>query len=141
MPSVPIVAIDAGLQLQEPPPGIALNVDIECRQTFGEPSIMAVCGVAITVATTVSAKVPQPLTMVYEIAEVPAEMPVTAPPLLTEATPLALLLHTPPGVASLSVIVDASHNGNKPAIVSMTGIVSTLIVLVLITDPQLLATV
>lgn len=56
---------------------------------------------------------------------VPLATPVTTPVVLTEATPLLLVLHVPPAVASASVTVDPVHTLAVPVIAA--GVVLTVI--------------
>ena len=60
---------------------------------------------ATTVTVLVTRVVPQPVTS-YRIVAVPADTPVTSPLLFTVAILVALLLHTPFGVASENCVVD-----------------------------------
>jgi len=57
---------------------------------------------------------------------IPAETPVTTPEALTAAIAMLLLLHIPPGAASLSVIEEPSHTELPPVIVPETGIGFTI---------------
>ena len=55
----------------------------------------------------------------------PPDRPVTVPP-TTEAVPVALLLHIPPVVPSLSTVVAAGHTESVPVIVPALGVVPTV---------------
>ena len=72
---------------------------------------------------------------------VPAVIPVTTPPVLTVAMPVLLLLHTPPLVASASVVVPPVHTVVDPVIVPADGVPDTVTVVVVLAVPQLLVTV
>ena len=72
---------------------------------------------------------------------VPADMPVTTPVLPIVATPELLLLHTPPALALLNVIVDASQTVVVPVIVPAFGNGLTVTTAVVLATPQLLVTV
>lgn len=72
---------------------------------------------------------------------VPAVMPVTAPVLLTLATAVLLLLHTPPVTASLNVVVPPVHTVMVPVMVPADGVPDTVTVVVALAVPQLLVTV
>ncbi len=88
-------------------------------------------GVGLTVIAFVRI---QPVDPVYVIVAVPAEIPVTTPVVLpTVATPGALLVHVPPGVASVNVIVEPTHTADGPAITA--GNAFTVITLVVEQPP------
>ena len=56
----------------------------------------------------------------------PADTPVTTPLLLTVATAVLLLLHTPPTVALLKVVVDPTHALAVPVIGLTVGYAYTV---------------
>jgi len=58
---------------------------------------------------------------VYVITTTPEERPVTIPPVLTVAIAVELLLHAPPGVASVSDIEDPTHTLDAPMIKAGAG--------------------
>ena len=58
---------------------------------------------SVVTVTIVAAEQPNPF--VYAIVAVPTVTPVTTPPEVMDAIPEALLLHAPPLVASVNVIV------------------------------------
>lgn len=68
---------------------------------------------------------------------VPEEMPVTIPVLPTVATDVVLLLHIPPKVAFVKVVVAPIHRVEEPAIGGAAGKAFTLKIAVLIALPQL----
>lgn len=71
---------------------------------------------------------------------VPVAIPVTTPVLLSiVATEILLLLHTPPGVASVSVVVEPAQRDSVPDIPA-TGLM-TVIMVVATAVPQLPVTV
>ncbi len=72
---------------------------------------------------------------------VPAATPVTTPVLPTVAMPVALLLHVPPVVALLSVVVLPTVTVAVPVMVPADGNGLTVITLVVVAVPQLLVTV
>jgi hypothetical protein len=71
---------------------------------------------------------------------VPAAIPVTSPPGVTD-TLVLLLLQVPPVMASVSVVVEPTQTPGAPAIVPASGVALMVIFFVAITDPQALATV
>ena len=73
------------------------------------------------------------------MVDVPADTPVTTPP-DTVASAL-LLLHVPPGAASVRVIVDPIHTPAGPLIVPVTRAAPTVTGADAIADPQALVTV
>ena len=87
-----IVPTVSGLQLQEPPVGVAESVVLPPTHTTIVPVIGPGLGLTITVMLT-----EQPVGNVYTMVAVPGETPVMMPdddP--TVATPLLLLVHMPP---------------------------------------------
>ena len=72
----------------------------------------------------------------------PAVTPVTMPVAPTEATELLLLLHTPPAVVSVKVIVEPVHTVASPDIgPGAEGVVVTVKETVVNAEPQVLLTV
>jgi hypothetical protein len=67
------------------------------------------------------------------ITDVPLELPLTTPVLLTVATPVLPLVHVPPVAASLSVVEPPSHKVSVPLI--DTGVSFTVIVVVALPQP------
>jgi hypothetical protein len=53
---------------------------------------------------------------------VPDVTPVTVPPEVTVATDVLLLVHAPPVVASVSVVVPPVHNPSVPVIADVAGL-------------------
>jgi hypothetical protein len=69
------------------------------------------------VITVVTVAVPQGVGAVYVMVTEPVAIPVTTPvPAPTAAMEGLLLLHTPPGVASVNAVVCPTHPGLTPAI-------------------------
>ena len=97
VPDVPTVATAVLLLVHTPPPTPLVSIADEPTHTDDDTGEIAV-GVVSTVTILVAE---QPFT-VYDIAAVPAVIPVTVPVLPTVATPVAPLLHVPPGVGSVS---------------------------------------
>lgn len=76
------------------------------------PVIATGSGVTVTTAYAL-----QPAGVVYVIVDVPVATPVTTPEARpTVATDTVLLLHVPPAVASVSVVVFPMHIDNVPSI-------------------------
>ena len=71
----------------------------------------------------------------------PAPTPVTTPEELIVATPVVILLHVPPGVASLSGVVRPLQTDNVPVIALTTGATSTETMAVATAVPQAFVTV
>jgi hypothetical protein len=78
-------------------------------------------GNGFTVITTDAKTVPQLFVTAYTIESVPAVTPVTMPVLPTVASAVLVLLHTPPGAASVSVIDESAHTLPAPEMVPATG--------------------
>ena len=100
VPSVPIVATEVAVLLQMPPLVASVSNVADPSHKEKLPSIAVGCVFTVTVA--VAAQLP----IVYDTVEVPVLilLAVTVPPVLIVATVVVTLLHTPPPVASVSVI-------------------------------------
>ena len=72
---------------------------------------------------------------------VPEVRPLTTPEALTVATIVLVLLHTPPGVASVNVVEELAHADAVPLIVPATGKGLTVTTLVAATVTLPLVTV
>ncbi len=117
-PVVELTDATEGLLLAHVPPGVAsVSVIEEPRQIAPAPVMDDGVGVIVTMTV-----VRQPVPSVYVITAVPAVIPVTTPvPAPTEATDVLLLLHAPPPVASLSVVVAPTHALAVPVITDGVG--------------------
>jgi hypothetical protein len=116
-PAVPTRAIAVLLLLQSPLP-VALLSDVTSLSHILIVPVIAT-GAWFIVITVVAR---QPLAKLYEIMDVPAVTPVIAPvvePMV--ATPVVPLIHVPPPVASVSVVVVARHIVVVPAIATGVG--------------------
>ena len=71
----------------------------------------------------------------------PAETPVTIPPAVTVATAVELLVHTPPEVPSISVVVEPAQTDVAPVIVPPEAVRLTVTDFVVVAEPQALVTV
>ena len=110
LPTASIVAT-AGVTLLQVPPGVrSPSSDVPELQIVVPPVIAAGCTFTVTVA--VAAQLP----IVYDIMELPDEIPVTTPVPLTVAMPPLTLVHAPPIVASVRFVDDKSHSVNVPVI-------------------------
>ena len=100
VPSVPMVATDVVVLLHMPPPVASVSNVTDPSHKEKLPSMAVGC--VFTVTVVVAAQLP----IVYDIVEVPIFMvlAVTVPPVLIVATVVVTLLHTPPPVASVSVM-------------------------------------
>jgi hypothetical protein len=102
MPEVPTVPTAVLLLLHTPPEEASLNVIVAPAQRENVPIITAGIGYTVTIIDTV----PHPSVSVYAIVVVPAPMPVTTPDVEpTVPTLPLLLLHVPPVIASVNVVV------------------------------------
>ena len=136
----PATVAFALLLLQAPPGAASVNVIVLPVQTAVGPVMVPVTSAAPTVITALAVADPQLLVTTYVIVSVPGVTPVTTPP---ETVAEALLrFHTPPGVASVNVIVEPVQTADGPVIVPAVGIpVLTAITAVAAVDPQELVTV
>jgi hypothetical protein len=84
-------------------------------------------GSALTVTTVV---ITQPVGKVYVMVAAPTVSPVTMPVnKLTVATVVLLLLHVPPAVASLNIVVSPKHTFVLPVIGAGNGFTVTVVVM------------
>jgi hypothetical protein len=143
-PTVPdelTVATPVNVLLHIPPGAASLSDVVPDPQTVAVPVIVPGAGSGLTVTTIVAAAVPQLLVTVYDMIVVPADTPVTVPEELTVAIAVSVLLHAPPGAASLSDVVDSAHTVAVPAMLPATGNAFTVTNVVATAVPQLFVTV
>lgn len=117
-PVVLTVASPVLLLLHVPPPGVEANVVARPAHTLGVPVMVE--GVATTVNTAV---VEQPVPNVYVIVALPVAPAVTTP--VAEpmpATEVALLVHVPPGVASVNPVELPEQSVSEPAMAAGKGL-------------------
>ena len=132
------VATAGLLLLQVPLADVSVNVVEVPAHIVVAPFIPPTIVLPFTIIVAVLLIGPQLAVMVYDIIAAPALIPFTTPvALLTEATAVLLLLHTPPAVASLRVVDVPVHIVVVPAIAAMVGAVPTVITLVAVAVPQL----
>ena len=124
----PTLAIPVALLLQVPPPAASVKVVVNPEQTTSVPSIAVVRGFTVTTAVMI-----QPVGNVYVIVAVlvaATTPPVTTPvkdPML--AVPVELLLHVPPAVASVNVVVSPEQTLRVPSIAVGNGLTVTIVVI------------
>lgn len=119
----PIVAIDGALLVHVPPPEF-VSVVVLPTHTRSVPPMAD--GADITVIVRVAA---QPVGSVYVISAVPVATAVTRPvvdPIV--ATAVLLLVHVPPGIELVSVVVLPAHNELSPDIGASALTVTTCVV-------------
>jgi hypothetical protein len=120
IPVLPTVAISV-LLLVQLPPVVALARVVDAPMHNSElPTIVPMAMLSDTVTTIDPVAEPQVSELLYEIRAVPAPVPVTMPEALTVATAVLLLVHVPPELLEVNVVVDPSHNSVVPD--SNTGI-------------------
>jgi len=113
------------LLLNQVPPGAAfIRVAVCPRHSSSVPEIVEGRGFIVTVAV-----VKQPAGSVYVIVAMPALIPVTTPVEPIVAIPVLLLLHVPPVLASVSVVVCPLHICCVPEIVDGEGLTVTSVAL------------
>jgi len=59
---------------------------------------------------------------------VPADTPLTAPPVPTVATVVLLLLHVPPAVASVNEVILPAHTARVPVMGAGENVTNTVVV-------------
>ncbi len=105
-PVLPTVAIPI-LPLIQLPPVIALVRVVEDPMHNSElPTIVPISMLSDTVTTIDPVAEPQISELLYEIKAVPAPVPVTMPEAFTVATEVLLLVHVPPELLEVNVVVD-----------------------------------
>jgi len=122
-PPAVIVATAGVALLHVPPPVASLNVVVDPSHTFNVPVIAAGIGLTVTVLVT-----KQPVPKVYDITDVPPDTPVITPPAVIVATAGVALLHVPPPVASLKVVVEPAHTVAVPVMAAGNGFTVTVAV-------------
>lgn len=140
MPVVLTVAIAVLVLLHVPPLTASASVVVKPTQAVVVPVIAAGAGSGLTVTMAVSVAVPQLLVTEYVIMALPAAMPVTVPVALTLAIAALLVVHVPPEVALLSVVVALWQTVCVPVIVPALGTGTTVTSAVSLAVPQLLVT-
>ena len=98
------VAIAVLLLPQAPPVVLSAKVVVALLHTLTAPDGVIATGLELTVIAAVDEQVPT----VYDIVAVPAETPCTVPD-ATLATAVLVLLHKPPDVASVKLVVVPVH--------------------------------
>ena len=113
------VAADVLLLLQVPPVlPLLVKAVVDPIQTDGVPPIaVPAFGSGLTVMGYVAALVPQEVVTVYMMEVDPPATPVTMPEASTEAMLVLLLLHVPPELVLLNIIVALTHTAVAPLIV------------------------
>ena len=114
LPEPSTVAIPLLLLLHTPADVTSANAMDVPTHVLAAPVIDPADGAGLTDTVCETELVPQPLVTVYDISAVPVVTPVTTPAALTVATPALSLLHTPPVVASLKVMVAPVHTIDAP---------------------------
>ena len=113
-PGLTTVATAVLLLVHVPPKTASLSTISEPSHTEDGPLISAGVGLTVTVVVAIQPKE-------YVIVAVPAPIPVTRPPDMV-ATDVLLLLHAPPGTASLSVNVEPIQIVPAPTIAPGSGL-------------------
>lgn len=109
-PEVRPMVATARVPLVHVPPVVAL-LNVVVLQKEVTP-VIGVSGLTVTVTEAI-----QPITVVYCMVVTPFEMPVTIPDVAPiVATVVLLLVHVPPGVASVNAVVNPWHTVVTPVI-------------------------
>jgi len=125
-PLVDTVATEVLLLLQLPEAEPSLRLVVEPWHTEATPSIDDGNGLTVTTAV-----VWQPVGNTKMIVEVPADSPVTTPVVPPiSAMPVALLLHVPGALASVSGVVAPAHTSSVPVISAGNGLTVTTAVVI-----------
>lgn len=120
MPLADIVATLVLLLLHAPPGTVSANVTVAPLHTPVGPDIVPASGSGFIVTVIVATAVPHVLVTVYCIVSVPLVTPVTTPAADMVAFPV-VVLHTPPAVEFVSVIVAPGHTLFGPVMVPAVG--------------------
>ena len=113
-PDVLMVAVVVLATLHVPPVAVLLIVMVAPTQTTVGPERVPASGAGFTVTTLVATCVPQALIMVYLMVSTPADTPLTTPVVFTDAMAGNTVLHVPPVVALLSVMVALAQTVDGP---------------------------
>jgi hypothetical protein len=124
MPLVPTVAMPVAPLLHVPPGVASARVVVAPTHMAGATGGVIAAGRALTVTGAVTKQVP----IAYDIVAVPAATPVTTPP-ATLAVPEALLLHVPPPVAFVKVVVLPTHTAADKGDIA-AGVILTVTALI-----------
>jgi hypothetical protein len=123
-PVDPTVATVVETLLHTPPVIALLNAVVAPTHIVVVPVIAGTLGLTFTVTTHVLKQVPL---AIYEMTVVPAVNPVTTPAEEMVPTAVLLLLHVPPEVAQINVVVDPLHKLNVPVIGAVQGALITTV--------------
>jgi hypothetical protein len=111
------LAVPGAEELHVPPVVAHKRVMVLPAHTVKDAPVMGANGLTVAVAVT-----KQPVGNMYDIVVVPVNIPVIVPVGLIVPTNGLLLLHTPPPVASVSVVVLSTHTDKAPAIAAGNGL-------------------
>lgn len=120
------VAMDVAPLLHTPPEVVLLSGVVPPAHTIAVPVIAPATGNGLIVTITVAI---HPAGNVYVIDVVPAVLPVTMPVVPMEALPL-LLLHPPPVVTSVNIVVAPWHTTGIPLIADGNELTVTTVVVI-----------
>jgi hypothetical protein len=140
-PAVLTVAREASLLLQVPPVPVVVKLIVVPVHTVLGPLIVPALGMGNTVIGLVLRAVPQALVTVYLMVSRPALTPVTIPVVPTVAAAVFTLLHTPPVVLAVRVVVAPTQTVLLPLMVPDVGAAITATYLLATEVPQALVTV
>lgn len=113
---VATLAVVGMLLFQTPPLVASVSVVVSPTHTLGVPVMAA--GVSVTVTTWVVA---HPVPSVYVINAVPVDTPLTTPVVPPIDIFELVLLHAPPGVASVSILINPVQIWRLPVITDGSG--------------------
>jgi hypothetical protein len=128
------------LLLHTPPATGSVNVPGDPRQIVEGPEIVPAVRTDVIFTILVAIAEPQPLVTVYIIVSNPAETAVSTPAPVMLAC-ILLILHVPPGAASVYIVKPPTHIVDGPTITPATGAALTVTVVVATAVPQLPDTV
>lgn len=141
MPVALTLAIAVLLLLHTPPVAVSDKVMEEPWQTTVGPDIGLTAAAGFIVMILVATAVPQLLVTLYFMVSVPVVSPVTVPVVFTVAIVVNTLLHVPPLVASVRVMVEPTHTAAAPAILPALAAAVTTTFCDTVKVPQGLVTV
>ena len=112
----PAKVADALLMFQIPPEEVSVKVFVAPTHAKGDPIIVPAFGNGgLIVITFTAVAAPHTFVTVYMMISMPIVTPVTTPPDMVAVLPL--LLHTPPGVISVKVMLEPTHTLEGPVMV------------------------
>jgi hypothetical protein len=140
-PEPSTVAADVLVLVQLPPAALGVSDMEEPTHTTDSPDNVPATGAGLTVIGAVVVSAEHADDVIYVMVVLPAVTPVTTPPADMVAIAMLPLLHTPPPVLAVKVVVAPGQTDDAPLITPATAGLLTVIDAVAEALPQALETV